>query len=245
MSGHSKWHSIKHQKGIADARRGQAFTKLAKMVTVAAKQGGPNPDMNFKLRLAIAKAKQGNMPNSNIDRAIAAASGSGKDSIEEIVYEGYAPGGVAILMEVATDNRNRSASEVRSTLTKNGGSLGESGSVSWQFESKGVLSIDKVDDDSALELIDAGAIDVTEEEPVIIYTKPGDLEMVKAKAEELGLKVENASVELVPKQKVKITDQAQAAKLFKLIEMLEELDDVTNVYANYEMDDAVFEQAMK
>ncbi len=187
MSGHSKWHSIRRTKGVLDARRGALFTKLAREITVAAREGGADPDMNFRLRLAVDKARQSNMPNDNIKRAIDRASGKGAElSIDEITYEGYGPGGVAIMVEAATDNRNRTASDVRSTFTKSGGNLGESGSVGWMFEAKGLVTVEFPTEQSfdadevMLQVIDAGADDVEVDGSIVeVYTAAEDLNNVR------------------------------------------------------------------
>jgi YebC/PmpR family DNA-binding regulatory protein len=234
MSGHSKWASIKHQKAVADSRRGQAFTKLANQITIAAKQGGPDPAMNARLRLAIAKAKQANMPNANVERAIQKAAGAGADQVEEILYEGYGPGGVAILIQVATDNRNRAAAEVRSTLTKHGGRLGESGSVAYQFDQKGMITIKTDDKDAAtLAAIDSGAEDVEEDEVgVTVYTAPNQLDQVRQKLVEAGYEPDSAELTFTPKTPM-VLDEDKAASVMKLMNTLEDLDDVAATYTNF------------
>src|SRR6187549_1107196 len=199
MSGHSKWSTIKRQKGVTDAKRGALFTKVAREISVAARQGGGDPDANYRLRLAVEKARSVNMPADNIKRAIDRAGGGDKaDSFEEIVYEGYGPGGVAILVETATDNKNRTAADVRSIFSKSGGQLAGSGSVAWQFEPRGVVSVDlggSPADDIALIAIDAGALDVdTESDPLEVSTSPGDLEAVRTALEAAGLRVESAEM---------------------------------------------------
>jgi YebC/PmpR family DNA-binding regulatory protein len=245
MSGHSKWSTIKRQKGVADAQRGQLFTKLSKEIILAAKQGGGDPTANFRLRLAVQKAKEANMPNDNIDRAIKRGSGAGDgtDTIDEIVYEGYGPHGTAVIVEAATDNRNRTVAEVRNVFTRAGGSLGETGSVGWNFETRGVLSVSpngKDADDVALLAIDAGAEDVqVSGESIDVYTQPSDLESVKKSLEESGLEVASAETQRVPKTTVQL-DESAAIQTMRFIEKLESLDDVQKVYFNAEFSDAVF-----
>ena len=245
MSGHSKWSTIKRQKGVADAQRGQLFTKLSKEIILAAKQGGADPATNFRLRLAVQKAKESNMPNDNIDRAIkrGAGAGEGADNIDEIVYEGYGPHGTAVIVEAATDNRNRTVAEVRNVFTRAGGSLGESGSVSWNFETRGVVTINpngKDADDLALLAIDAGAEDgQVSGDSIDVYTQPASLETVKKALEDSGLDVASAETQRVPKTTVQL-DEASAVQTMRFIERLEALDDVQKVYFNAEFSDAVF-----
>lgn len=237
MSGHSKWASIKHKKAIVDSRRGQAFTKLANLVAVAARDGA-DPDTNFKLRLAIQKAKEGGMPNTNIDRSIARGSGQlGGDQMEEIVYEGYGPGGAAILIDVATDNRNRTASEVRSTLTKHGGRLGETGSVMYQFEHMGVIILETTDlEQASLDAIESGAQDIEEgSNEVIVYTAPKDLDSVRQQLSAAGYGIRTAELSYRNKTTVEVTDPKTAGQLAKIMDSLEELDDVTATYANFDI----------
>jgi len=245
MSGHSKWSTIKRQKGANDAKRGALFTKVAREISVAARQGGGDPDANYRLRLAIEKARSVNMPADNIKRTVDKATGGGEaDQYEEIVYEGYGPGGVAVLVEAATDNRNRTAAEVRSIFTKAGGQLAGSGAVAWQFEPRGYISVrrDGVDaDEVALAAIDAGAedVDTEEAEEVAVYTSPGDLESVRKALEGAGLPVDSAESTMVAKNTVEL-DSAKARQALRLVEMLEELDDVQRVSANFEIPDDVF-----
>jgi YebC/PmpR family DNA-binding regulatory protein len=243
MSGHSKWSQIKRQKGAADAQRGQLFTKLAREIIIAAKQGGPDPAVNFRLRLAVQKARDNNMPADNIDRAIKRASGGGEGAdLAEVVYEGFGPGGTALIIEAATDNRNRTVAEVRNVFSRAGGSLGESGSVAWNFDLRGVISVaaDGRDaDDVALVAIDAGAADVQVSGGSIeVYTEPGALESVKKALEQGGLGVESAEQARVPKTTVQL-DQKAAIQTLRLVELLESLDDVQKVYFNAEFDDSV------
>lgn len=243
MSGHSKWSQIKRQKGVADAQRGQLFTKLAKEIIIAAKQGGPDPNANFRLRMAVQKARDSNMPADNIDRAIKRATGGGEGTeMSEITYEGFGPAGAAVLVEVATDNRNRTVAEVRNVFVRAGGSLGESGSVAWNFDSRGLISIvpDGQDpDEVALYAIDAGAEDVQVGDATIeVYTAPGDLERVKKALEEHKFKVESAESARVPKTTIQL-DEKSAMQVLHLVEKLEALDDVQRVYFNAEFSDDV------
>jgi YebC/PmpR family DNA-binding regulatory protein len=245
MSGHSKWSTIKRQKGVTDAKRSAVFTKVAREISVAARQGGGDPDANYRLRLAIEKARSVNMPADNIKRTIDKATGGGDaEQFEEIVYEGYGPGGVAVLVEAQTDNRNRTAAEVRSMFTKSGGQLAGSGAVAWQFEPRGLVSVARngVDaDEVALSAIDAGAedVDTDDDEVIEIYTAPGDLESVRKALEAAGVKVESAESTMVPKQHVEL-DSSRARQALRLVEMLEDLDDVQRVTANFEIPEDVF-----
>jgi YebC/PmpR family DNA-binding regulatory protein len=243
MSGHSKWHSIKHQKGVTDARRGQLFTKLTREIIIAAREGGGNPDTNFRLRLAIQKARDSNMPMDNIDRAIKKGSGGGEGgSLSEMVLEGYGPGGIAILVSGLSDNRNRTIQEVRSTFTRHGGNMAESGSVAWQFDSKGIITIEAADVDSdelALSAIDAGAEDVkVESEVVEVYTVPEDLMKVRQALEKNGVKITSSELQKIPKQMVQLDEKA-ALQALKLLDKLESIDDVQNVYSNADIPDSV------
>jgi YebC/PmpR family DNA-binding regulatory protein len=243
MSGHSKWSQIKRQKGVADAQRGQLFTKLAKEIIIAAKQGGPDPNANFRLRMAVQKARDSNMPADNIDRAIKRATG-GAEGVEivEITYEGYGPAGTAVLVDVATDNRNRTVAEIRNVFTRAGGSLGESGSVAWNFDSRGLISVvpnGQDPDEVALYAIDAGADDVqVGDDTIDVYTSPADLEKVKKALEAHQLKVESAESARVPKTIVQL-DEKSAIQMLRLVENLEALDDVQKVYFNAEFSDDV------
>ena len=244
MSGHSKWSSIKRQKGINDVKRGASFTKVAREIGMAARAGGGDPDGNFRLRLAIEKARGVNMPADNIKRAIERATGAGEsEQYEEIVYEGYGPGGVAILVEAATDNRNRTAAEVRSRFAKSGGSLAASGAVAWQFEARGVITVQRagVDpDDVALAAIDAGADDVdAEADPIEIFTAPAELEHVRRRLQEAGVPVDEAESAMIAKQTVEL-DSGRARQALRLVEELEELDDVQRVTANFDIPEEVF-----
>jgi len=245
MSGHSKWSTIKRQKGANDAKRGALFTKVAREISVAARQGGGDPDANYRLRLAIEKARSVNMPADNIKRTIEKATGGGEaDQYEEIVYEGYGPGGVAILVEAATDNRNRTAAEVRSIFTKAGGQLAGSGAVAWQFEPRGVISIPSAGhdpDELALGAIDAGADDVDTSDPerIEVYTTPGDLERVRATLEGGGVSVESAETAMIAKQTVTL-DSDHARKALRLVDLLEDVEDVQRVTANFDIPEDVF-----
>ncbi|MEJ7748690.1 MAG: YebC/PmpR family DNA-binding transcriptional regulator [Candidatus Limnocylindrales bacterium] len=245
MSGHSKWSTIKRQKGITDARRGALFTKVAREISVAARTGGGDPDANYRLRLAIEKARSVNMPADNIKRTIDKATGGGEaEQFEEIVYEGYGPGGVALLVEAQTDNRNRTAAEVRSMFAKSGGQLAGSGAVAWQFEPRGLISVVRagVDpDEVALAAIDAGAedVDTSDEDTIEIYTAPAELESVRVALEGAGVPVDSAEAAMVARQTVEL-DAARARQALRLVELLEDLDDVSRVSANFDIPEEVF-----
>ena len=239
MSGHSKWSQIKRQKGANDAKRGAVFTKIAREISIAAREGGGDPDANYRLRLAMEKARAENMPADNIKRAIEkAAGGTAAEQYEEIVYEGYGPGGVAILVEAATDNRNRTASDVRSLFAKNGGQLAGAGAVAWQFEPRGVVAVARngqAPDDVALVAIDAGADDVdTESDPIEMVTDPGQMEGLRKALEAAGVAVESAEVTMQPKSSIEV-DAHVARQNLRLIEALEDLDDVQRVSANFDL----------
>jgi len=244
MSGHSKWSQIKRQKGVNDTKRGAVFTKVAREIMIAARSGGGDPDGNFRLRLAMEKARSVNMPQDNIKRAIERATGLGEgEQIEEIVYEGYGPGGVAILVEAMTDNRNRTAADVRSIFTKAGGQLAGTGAVAWQFEPRGLIAVatDGRDrDELELTAIDAGADDVEEAgDKIEVYTSPGDLERVRKSLDAAGLQVESAENAMVAKTTVEL-DENRARQNLRLVEALEDLDDVQRVTANFEIPEAIF-----
>ncbi len=245
MSGHSKWSQIKRQKGVADARRGQLFTKLTREIMVAVKQGGSNPESNFQLRLSVQKARDSNMPLENIDRAIKRASGGNEASdLTQITLEGYGPNGVAILVEALSDNRNRTIQDVRRLFIRHGGSLGESGCVSWIFENKGVITVESDGSDAeeiALQAIDVGAEDVrTEEGYIEIYTQPQDLEEVrKAIAEQKH--VVSAELSQIPKTTM-VLGEKEAAQALSLLDHLEELDDVQHAFSNVDFSDATLEK---
>jgi len=243
MSGHSKWSQIKRQKGVADAKRGQLFTKLAREISVAVRQGGADTQANFKLRLIMQKARDNNMPLENIDRAIKRASG-GTDgaALSEVTYEGYGPGGSAILAQALTDNKNRTLSEVRNILGRGGGNLGESGSVTWLFDSRGVIVADatKVNaEEVALFAIDAGAEDVKIEGTTLeVHTKPQDLEAVRKALELKKVPISSSELSMVPKTMVKL-DEKSALQALRLLDKLEELDEVQHVYTNADFPDDV------
>jgi YebC/PmpR family DNA-binding regulatory protein len=241
MSGHSKWSTIKRQKGANDAKRGALFTKVAREIAVAARAGGGDPDANYRLRLAIDKARRPpiNMPADNIKRAIEKATGGGEgEQYEEIIYEGYASGGVAVLVEAATDNRNRTAAEVRSIFSKTGGQLAGAGAVAWQFEPRGLITVARegVDaDEVALAAIDAGAVDVdVESDPIEIYTEPHDLEAVRKALDEAGVPVDDAESAMLAKQTVAL-DADHVRKTMRLVELLEDLEDVQRVTTNVDI----------
>ncbi len=245
MSGHSKWSQIKRQKGAADVKRGNLFTKMTREIMIAAKEGGGSPDANFRLRLAMDRARSVNMPKDSIQRAIERATGGGEGAqLESIVYEGYAPGGVSVMVEATTDNRNRTAGEVRAAFTRHNGKLGESGSVQWLFEQKGVIEVDapggKVDE-IELAAIDAGAEDVeTDKSLVTIYTSPRDFERVKKTLEASGVRVGSAELSMRPTSTVRVEGET-AQKVIRLIEALEELDDVHKVHANFDVPEEVLQ----
>jgi YebC/PmpR family DNA-binding regulatory protein len=246
MSGHSKWSTIKRKKGAADAKRGKAFTKIIKEIMVAARMGGGDINANPRLRTAVLAAKAENMPRDNIDRAIKKGTGELEGvNYEEITYEGYGPGGVAMLVEVMTDNKNRTVAEVRHILAKQNGNLGEGGCVSWVFEKKGLLSIDKtgVDEDRLMEAaLDAGALDIKDSgKEFDVTTSPASYESVKKKLEESGFKSTYAEVTMVPQTTVRITGK-EAEQMLKLMEGLEDLDDVQKVYANFDITDEEMER---
>jgi YebC/PmpR family DNA-binding regulatory protein len=246
MSGHSKWHSIKHKKAVVDARRGQHFTKLARTITVAAREGGGDPDGNPALALAIQKAREATMPKENIERAIAKGTGEGVDAdrIDTVIYEGYGPGGVALLIEALTDNRNRTGAEVRHLLSKHGGNLGEPGSVSYLFDKRGVIVVDaqRYDEDDLIPAIDAGAQDIALDDDVFeVITEPSAVESVREALQAAGVEIERADITQRPKSRVPV-GEADGAKLMKLIDALEESDDVAAVNANFEVDSDVLER---
>ena len=242
MSGHSKWHNIQKTKGAADAKRSQAFTKVAREMIVAVKAGGSgDPNNNSRLATVIAKAKAVNMPNDNIKRTIEKALGSGNnDSYESVVYEGYGPCGVAVIVEALTDNRNRTAPEVRHYFDKYGGNLGATGCVSWSFDRKGVIIIDSEDldeDTVMMDSLEAGAVDFAADgECFEVYTEPDDCGVVAAALEEKGYTFLSAQVEMVPQNYVKLTDEGDIRNMERLIDMLEDNDDVQNVYHNWDQD---------
>jgi YebC/PmpR family DNA-binding regulatory protein len=243
VSGHSKWSQIKRQKAAGDIKKGQAFTRATREIMLAVRQAGPSPEANFRLRLAVEKARAVGMPKDNIQRAIDRASGrEAGAAIEEITYEGYAAGGVSLMVEAATDNRNRTASEIRAAFAKYGGKLSEAGSVQWMFEQKGVIEVDvrgQNVDEISLRAIDAGAEDVEANLGVLtIYTAPGVVEPVKKELEAKGERVLSAEVSMRPNQTVRV-DGPAADKVIRLVDALEELDDVQRVHANYDVPDEI------
>ena len=247
MSGHSKWHSIKHKKAAADAKRGASFTKIANLISIAAKQGGGDPEMNFSLRLAVSKAKAANMPAANIERAIKKGTGdNGGVVYEEITYEAYGPGGVAIVIETATDNRNRTGTDVRTAVTKHGGSMGTAGSVLFQFDRKGVIEVNQKSgedaDEAMLNIIEAGADDIEDiDGSFVVYTAANQLDAVRKKLVADGYQVTKAELQYIPQSTVEV-DAKAAGQLMRITDTLEDLDDVTNVYANFEIPDDVMAQ---
>ena len=247
MSGHSKWSTIKHKKGAADAKRGKLFSKLSRAIMVAAKEGGGDPESNLALQNAIEKARSYSMPKDNIERAIAKGTGEGSDdaAFETVVYEGYGPEGVAVIVEALTDNRNRTASEVRHLFSKHGGNLGATGAVAWQFERLGVVLVaaDGVDEEGLLlAAADAGADDVEQDGEVFsVSSRPELLAVVRGALEVAGYTIESAELSMVPKTTVAIADEAVARQVVRLVEGLEDFDDVQDVYANFDIPDAVLE----
>ena len=247
MSGHSKWASIKHKKAATDAKRGQLFTKLARAIAIAAREGGGDPDANFTLAAAIEKARSYSMPKDNIQRAIdrGTRAGSGDEQIERVVYEGYGPGGAAVLVDALTDNRNRTSAEVRHAFDKAGGSLGEPGSVAWQFEKKGVILVDgeRYSEDDLIAAIDAGAEDVARDGDVLKVTaEPASLSAVRAALEGTQVEVESAELAMEPSSTVEISEESEARALVRLIESLDDHDDVEAVHANFDIPESLLEQ---
>ncbi len=242
MSGHSKWSTIKRQKGAKDAARSAVFTKLGNAIAIAAR-GGADPDMNFSLRLAIDRAKAANMPNTNIQRSIDRGSGKlGGEQIQEVMYEGYGPGGTAILVETATDNINRTLPEVRLAFTKHGGNLAEKGAVAFQFERKGVVRIKGAGDDAMMAALEAGAQDVEEEDgESIVYTDPKELAQVRDNLVKAGIEITEAELSYVPNNTVEISDKDTAGKIMRLMDALDELDDVTNTHVNFDIPEELLE----
>ena len=246
MSGHSKWASIKHQKGVADARRGQLFTKLTREIIVAVREGGNKPESNFRLRLAVQKARDNNMPLDNIERSIKKGSGELEGvSLTELVLEGYGPNGTAILVNALSDNRNRTIQDVRNIFSRHNSSLGESGCVAWLFDSKGLIRVktDNLDaDELALNAIDAGADDVKVESGYVeVYTKPEEMEMVRSALEEKNITIDSAELSMMPKTVVQLDDKA-ALQTLRLLDKLEELDEVQHVSSNADFPDSVVEK---
>ncbi|MEO5950520.1 MAG: YebC/PmpR family DNA-binding transcriptional regulator [Candidatus Saccharimonadales bacterium] len=232
MSGHSKWSTIKREKGAKDAKRGAIFTKLGNLIAIAAR-GGADPTMNSSLALAIEKAKQANMPNNNIQRAIDRVSDKNAAVMEELTYEGYGHGGVGIIVETATDNRNRTLPEVKSAITKNGGRMADAGSVMFQFTRKGVIQVEATGEEALLTILDAGAEDAIEEDgEITVYTEQKDLAKVRTALIESGLTVKDAELQYIPNTTIEISDTETAQKLLKLLDALDDLDDVMNVHTN-------------
>ncbi len=245
MSGHSKWHSIRHKKGAVDAKRGRLFTKIIKEITVAARQGGGDPDANSRLRTVIAKAKEANMPKDNIEKAIKKGTGELEGyNLEEIIYEGYGPNGVAIMIDTLTDNRNRTTAEIRNILTKSGGNLGENGCVSWIFEKKGIVTLnaEKYDENSVMEIaIDSGADDIQGDNNVWeVTTTPGNYEKVRSGFIDKGMEILMGDIMRVPKTTIKL-DEKSAGKILTLMEKLEDHEDVQNVAANFDIPDEILQ----
>ena len=245
MSGHSKWHTIKHKKGALDAKRGKVFTKLIKEITVAARTGGGDPDANARLRKAILDAKAQNMPNDTIDRAVKRGTGDLEGvNYEEITYEGYGPNGVAVMVETMTDNRNRTVAELRHLFSKNGGNLGESGSVAWMFDKKGLIIVDKEtkSEDELFEIaIEAGADDLQEEGEVFeIYTAPQNYEAVDEAIKKAGVEPQASEISMIPQNYIKL-EGADAKQMLKLYEAIDDHDDVQKVYANFDIDESEME----
>lgn len=246
MAGHSKWANIKHRKGRQDAARGKLFAKLAKGIEVAAREGGGDPGFNPTLATAVEKAKAASMPNDNIERAIKRGTGEVEGAVyEEIWYEGYGPGGVAIYVQILTDNRNRAASDVRSTFTRRGGNLGEPGSVGYLFSQKGLILVEGEEDDVMLAALEAGAEDVRPSEEGIyeVVTSPADLSSVRTGVSEAGLTVDNADITQLPSTTVPV-GESDAKRLLRLIDELDDLDDVQSVYSNYDIEDAVMDRVL-
>ena len=246
MAGHSKWANIKHRKEAQDNKKGKVFTKIAKELQVAAKIGGGDPTSNSRLRLALDKARAANMPKDNVDRAIKKGTGEGNDQVfEDITYEGYAPGGIGILVKALTDNRNRTIMEVKTTIVKRGGSMAEPGSVSWQFENKGIIEVPTTactEDEIMDHALEAGAEDVvTDGDVYSITTEPGDFENVRKALEDKSLPIDYAEITMKPKTTVDVEGDA-AKKLIAMVEALEDLDDVQEVYGTYKIDDSVFDE---
>ena len=246
MSGHSKWAGIKHKKAVVDARRGQAFTRAAREVTITAKEGGGDPERNFRLRLAVQKAREANMPADRIQAAIDRGTGAAKaEALEELRYEGYGPAGVAIMVDAVTDNRNRTAPAIRHVFSKNGGNLSEANSVSWMFERKGVITAraeGRDPEEVGLTAIEAGADDVqVEGDTIEIAADPASFEAVRKAVEGLGVQIENAELTMQPKQTVAV-EEDKAGAVLRLLEALEEEDDVQQVYANFDIPADVLER---
>ena len=235
MSGHSKWSTIKRQKGAKDAARGAVFTKLGNAIAIAAR-AGTDPEMNFTLRLAIDRAKAANMPSANIQRSIDRVKDKNSAQLQEVMYEGYGPGGVAVLVETATDNTNRTYPDVKVAFSKHGGSIGEKGSVAFQFDRKGVIRVKATGDDVLMQALEAGADDVQEEDgESLIYTDPKDLAKVRETLAAAGLDITEAELTYVPNNTVEVTDAATAGKIMRMMDALEDIDDVTAPHVNFDI----------
>ena len=246
MSGHSKWSTIKHKKAATDAKRGKIFTRLAREIAVAARAGGGDPDVNFTLRLAIDRAKSANMPKDNIERAIKRGTGELKgDELSEVTYEAYAPNGVALLVQVVTDNRNRSVADLRKTFSRQGGSMAEVGSVAWQFERKGYLAVapDGADEETVFDVaVEAGAEDVVISEGLVeVYAQLGDFQAVRQALQEREIELETAELAMIPKSTIQLAEK-ETLQVMGVIEALEELDDVQQVYSNLDISDEAMAQ---
>lgn len=248
MSGHSKWAQIKRQKGVNDARRGAEFTRVGREISVAAREGGGDPDANFRLRLAVQRAREVNMPQDNIQRAINRGTGADKEggALEELFYEGYGPGGIAMMVQVLTDNRNRAAADVRNIFTRAGGNMGESGSVGWMFDQKGLITVEldgKSAEDVEMAAIEAGADDIQEADEVLdVYTERTDLDTVRKALDAARLKISSAELVMVPKT-VMSPDEKTGAAVVRMIDRLDELDDVQRVYSNAELTEEMMASA--
>lgn len=249
MSGHSKWANIKHKKARTDEKKGKIFTKVAKEIIIAAREGGGDPEGNARLKAVIQKAKSVNMPNENIVRAIKRGTGEiGGSNIEEFAYEGYGPGGVALMVAVMTDNRNRTAADIRHLFSKYGGNMGEAGCVSWMFKKKGLMTVSREElamdaEDFMLLAIEAGAEDVREDSGVLeVITAPEDFEAVKENLEKEGIRFDSAELSMVPENSVEVNDAETARKVLKLVDILEDHDDVQEVYANFSIPDDIMEK---
>jgi YebC/PmpR family DNA-binding regulatory protein len=241
MSGHSKWSTIKREKGAKDAARGAVFTKLGNAIAMAARDG-TDPDTNFSLRLAMDKAKAANMPSANIQRAIDRVKDKSAAQLQEVLYEGYGPGGVAILVEVATDNINRTYPEVKLAFSKHGGNIAEKGAVAFQFDRRGVIRVNGTGDDLMLQALDAGATDVQEEDGAsLIYTEPTDLAKVRDTLKAAGLEITEAELTYVPNNHVEITDAATAGKIMRLMDALDDCDDVVSTHVNFDIDESLIQ----
>lgn len=241
MAGHSKWAKIKRQKAGNDAKRGAEFTRLGAAIAIAAKNGGGDPSMNPSLSLAVEKAKSANMPNANIEKAIKRGTGElGGDAIEEYMFEGYGPGGVGIIVEAASDNRNRISTDIKTAFNKNGGNLAESGSVAFQFSRKGVITVNGSGEEALLTVLDAGAEDAAEEDgEITVYTDMKDLGAVRDAIREAGLEVVDAELQYVPNSTVKVDDPNQARKIMNVMSAIEDIDDVVNTFSNFDIDESI------